>query len=111
LAENGVLGSNQNANCTHTVQQGETLLSLGRRYNVNPDQIAQVNRLPNSNYIYVGQTLYVPCPGSQRPYPGHGSGPVLSGAGYDYTGYYYYYSPSYYYGRYSYTCGYHYNCQ
>jgi LysM repeat protein len=111
VSESGASDSSQNSNCAYTVQQGETLLSLGRRYNVNPGQIAQVNKLANADYIYAGQTLYVPCARSGQPYPGSGPVPARSGAGYDYTGYYYYYGPYYYYGRYSYTCGYHYNCR
>jgi hypothetical protein len=100
----------------HTVQYGETLYSIGRSYGVNPQQIAQANGLMSPDYIYAGQSLYIPCSQGQRPppqhgggqYPGYGQYPTV-GYGYDFTGYYYEtYYPGY--RRYSYTCGYHYNC-
>jgi len=51
----------------HIVVRGETLFAIGRRYNVSPWAIASANRLPNPNYIYVGQRLYVP---AGPAYPG-----------------------------------------
>ncbi len=109
--------------CYHTVQYGETLFSIGRLYGVNPYQIARVNGLQNPNYIYAGQVLYIPSGQGYTPptygnkYPHHHRNPNQGGNypppdyghGYDYSGYYYYsYSPNY--QRYSYTCGYYYNC-
>ena len=96
----------------HTVQYGDTVYSIGRLYGVNPQQIISTNSLVNADYIYVGQRLYIPCSngyGHQpQPYPGEGHYPAV-GYGYDFTGYYYEtYYPGY--RRYSYTCGYHYNC-
>jgi LysM repeat protein len=44
----------------HTVRRGETLYSIGRYYGVSAQQIAQANNLYNQNFIYVGQTLYIP---------------------------------------------------
>ncbi|RME60470.1 LysM domain-containing protein [Candidatus Parcubacteria bacterium] len=110
----------------HCVRYGETLFSIGRLYNVDPYYIAEVNGLANPNYIYAGQVLYIP-PTDGRPYPwwahrpgrcdgcGYYQPPVSCGGcgyygsyGYDQSGYYYgYHHP---YKRYSYTCGYHYNC-
>lgn len=59
----------------HRVHYGETLYSIGRRYDVHPNHIADVNNLYNPNYIYAGQVLYIPS-GSSYPYPygkyGHG---------------------------------------
>ena len=97
---------------SHTVQYGDTVYSIGRLYGVNPQQIISVNSLVNADYIYVGQVLHIPCStgyGHQpQPYPGGGYYPAV-GYGYDFTGYYYEtYYPGY--RRYSYTCGYHYNC-
>ena len=102
----------------HCVRYGETLFSIGRRYGVNPYYIARVNGLRNPNYIYAGQILYIP--GERRSWDGYdGTGwsdrsyrryPQYQGSyGYDYTGYYYDGNfPKY--QRYSYTCGYYYNC-
>ncbi len=105
----------------HTIQYGETLYSLGRHYGVSPHAISEANGLVNPDYIYAGQILYIPCstgggyhnpghhnPGHGHQYPGYGQYPTV-GYGYDFTGYYYEtYYPNY--QRYSYTCGYHFNC-
>jgi len=96
----------------HTVQYGDTLYSIGRRYGVSPQQIVHLNSLANPDHVYVGQILHIPCGGDgghgHKPYPGGGYFPAV-GYGYDFTGYYYEtYYPGY--RRYSYTCGYHFNC-
>jgi LysM repeat protein len=116
----------------HTVQYGETLFSIGRIYGVYPYSIAEANGLPNPNCIYAGQVLYIPpsngwtdcgacgcgnpCsppqpkpPVQKPPCQSPGCGYPSYGHGYDQTGYYYWNSqPNY--RRYSYTCGYYYNC-
>ena len=51
----------------HTVVRGETLFSIGRRYNVSPWAITSANKLANPNHICVGQRLYVP---AGPAYPG-----------------------------------------
>ncbi len=121
----------------HTVRYGETLFSLGRRYGVNPYQIAKANGLRNPDCIYAGQVLYIPS-GHGQPRHGDGCYPNCGGGydgqygqdhgynrapqqgygynyaphqgyGYNYTGYYYYqHYPNY--KRYSHTCGYYNNC-
>jgi LysM repeat protein len=53
----------------HKVHRGETLYSIGRSYGVNPYDIARANNLRNANYIYAGQTLYIPTHSG----PGQGS--------------------------------------
>jgi LysM repeat protein len=119
----------------HKVRYGETLYSIGRHYGVNPYRISEANGLYNPNHIYAGQVLYIPSGygyGNMPDYgkkpgygnmPDHGRKPVdrdwgqrpgydggcQSGCqqyGYDYTGYYYGQGDN----RYSYTCGYYYNC-
>lgn len=45
---------------THVVQGGETLASIGRRYNISWSAIAAANSLSNANQIYVGQRLCIP---------------------------------------------------
>jgi len=44
----------------HTVQQGETLASIARRYGTSWQAIAQANDLVNPDQIYVGQKLKIP---------------------------------------------------
>jgi LysM repeat protein len=44
----------------HIVHRGETLFSLGRRYDVNPYAICRANGLYNCNYIRAGQRLWIP---------------------------------------------------
>jgi LysM repeat protein len=110
----------------HKVHYGDTLYSIGRKYDANPYHIADVNGLYNPNYIYAGQLLHIPADSS---YPGyghnndydkhhnnhHGSNHHDQGSnyhnnqgsyGYDYTGYYYDRGGK----RYSHTCGYYNNC-
>jgi hypothetical protein len=53
-------GSTVLADGYHVVRTGETLFSIGRLYGANPYYIAQVNGLPNPNYIQIGQVLYIP---------------------------------------------------
>lgn len=53
----------------HTVQQGETLFSISRRYNVSVAAIRAANGL-SSNTIYVGQRLLIPTGGGGEPAPG-----------------------------------------
>ena len=123
----------------HKVYWGETLHSIGRTYDAQPQCIAHANGLWDPNVIYAGQVLYVPasCP----PYPWHAMyppqpchydcgypvpeqpiyhpkpphpmpNPCNTGC-YD-QGYYGYDYTGYYYGngqgRYSHTCGYNNNC-
>lgn len=44
----------------HTVQPGETLSSIARRYGTTWQSIARANSLSNPNQIYVGQKLKIP---------------------------------------------------
>jgi cortical fragment-lytic enzyme len=56
----------------HMVRAGETVFSIGRLYGVSPWAIANVNHLPDSNKIYVGQWLYIPSYPYYSPYrPGY----------------------------------------
>jgi hypothetical protein len=44
----------------HSVTWGDTMLRLGRYYNVSPWAIGQANGIYNLNIIYRGQTLCIP---------------------------------------------------
>lgn len=49
----------QTGDVTHTVQQGETLSAIARRYGTTWQAIANANGLQNPNQIYVGQRLTI----------------------------------------------------
>lgn len=48
----------------HTVSAGETLYSIGRRYNTSLDEIVAANNLANPRLLSVGQVLCIPNPDS-----------------------------------------------
>lgn len=56
--------------CTayHTVQRGDTLYSIARRYGTTVQQLQSFNGIANANQIYAGQTLCV-WNNAQNPYP------------------------------------------
>ncbi|MBN1889978.1 MAG: LysM peptidoglycan-binding domain-containing protein [Thermoflexales bacterium] len=49
---------------THIVQPGEWLWSIARKYNVDPQAIAQANNLIDPGTLQPGQTLIIPASGS-----------------------------------------------
>jgi LysM repeat protein len=55
------------ANTIHTVQRGETLFSISRRYNTSVAAIMQANNLTNPNLIFAGQQLIIPTGGGTTP--------------------------------------------
>ena len=44
----------------HTVQQGDTLISIARRYGVSVDAILAVNAIPNPRSLTVGAVIRIP---------------------------------------------------
>ncbi len=46
-----------------TIEQGDTLYSVSRRYNVSVDEIAASNNLAKPYNVRVGQSLVIPAPG------------------------------------------------
>lgn len=46
----------------HIVGPGETLFSIGRRYNISPVALAQANRLPPHHKLRMGEQLTIPGP-------------------------------------------------
>jgi murein DD-endopeptidase MepM/ murein hydrolase activator NlpD len=44
----------------HEVQRGQTLWSIARKYNVDMNVLARVNKLPDASMLQIGQRLYIP---------------------------------------------------
>jgi LysM repeat protein len=44
----------------HTVRWGETLFSMGREFGVNPYSICSANGLHDCDYVWAGQSLWIP---------------------------------------------------
>ena len=57
---------------TYTVQRGDTLYSIARRYGTTVEAIASANGITNPNLIRVGQKLTIPTSGSPVPPPPSG---------------------------------------
>lgn len=55
--------SGQTGTIVHTVQRGETLSSIARRYGTTWQAIAEANSLVNPSQIYAGQQLKIPTTG------------------------------------------------
>jgi plastocyanin len=47
--------------CAYTVRHGDHLYRIGIRYGVSYYYLAQLNGIPNPNYIWAGQVISVPC--------------------------------------------------
>lgn len=47
---------------THTIQAGDTLFSIARKYGVTVEEIAEANGLEDVNRVVLGQTLKIPQP-------------------------------------------------
>ena len=74
-------GGQQDGVVWHTVQPGETLSSLARRYGTTWQAIAQANSISNPSQIYAGQRLKIPTAGGSS---GSSSG-ATSGCRYRHT--------------------------
>ncbi len=44
----------------YTVEKGDSIYEIARRYNINPDLLASLNGLNNTDYIYPNQTIMIP---------------------------------------------------
>lgn len=53
----------------HTVQRGETLYLIGRKYNMTWDKIARANNITKPDKIYAGQVLCIPASTRATPTP------------------------------------------
>jgi plastocyanin len=62
-----------NYGCVHLVRFGDTLSSIAVRYGTSVFSLMQMNGLRNSNVIYAGMTLRVPCAGTSYSTPCYSS--------------------------------------
>lgn len=62
----------------HTIQAGETLLKIGRRYDVSWRRLAEINGLSNPNLIHAGARLCVQAGGTTTPPPSTGRVPTFT---------------------------------
>ena len=60
IDENNTLSNNNNYFEYYKINKGDTLYDIARRYNINPDLLASLNGLNNSDYIYPDQTILIP---------------------------------------------------
>ncbi len=65
-------GPNTQPGIQHTVAKGQTLWRIARTYGVSPQELAEINNLPDPTKLEVGQALWIP--GAERvlevPTPG-----------------------------------------
>jgi len=62
----GVVGQ---AALRYTVQPGDTLSAIARRYGVSVADLVAANRLADPNHIRYGESLAIPAPGAAAPAP------------------------------------------
>ena len=60
----------------YTVQMGDTLYSIARRFGVSIWQLATTNAIPNINLIFVGQVLIIPSGVAPAPGPAPAPAPT-----------------------------------
>jgi LysM repeat protein len=61
---------------TYTVQRGDTLGAIARRYGLSTWALAQANGIRNASFIYVGQVLRIPDGGNSAPSPAPSPAPT-----------------------------------
>lgn len=44
----------------YTIEKGDSIYGIARRYNINPSLLAAMNGLKNEDYIYPGQSILIP---------------------------------------------------
>lgn len=48
---------------TYTINKGDSLYAIARKYNINPELLAALNGLNSDDYIYPGQVILLPVGG------------------------------------------------
>ncbi len=61
----------------YTIEKGDNLYEISRKYNINPKLLATINGIKDNEYIYPGQELMIPKSGYS--YYITGEGDTLSG--------------------------------
>ncbi len=61
----------------YTIEKGDNLYEISRKYNINPKLLAAINGIKDNEYIYPGQELMIPKSGFS--YYITGEGDTLSG--------------------------------
>ncbi len=56
----------------YTIEKGDNLYEIARRYNINPKLLAAVNGIDNNEYIYPGQEIMIPKSGYSYYITGEG---------------------------------------
>lgn len=62
---------------TYTVQRGDTLWAIARRYGTTVGEIAEINNISNPNLIYPGQELRIPTNSTTEGEETRGTGDII----------------------------------
>ena len=62
---------------TYTVQRGDTLWAIARRYGTTAEEIAEINNISNPNLIYPGQQLKIPTNSTTQGEETRGTGDII----------------------------------
>ena len=62
---------------TYTVQRGDTLWAIARRYGTTSGEIAEINNISNPNLIYPGQELRIPTNSTTEGEETRGTGDII----------------------------------
>ncbi|MCR5620241.1 MAG: LysM peptidoglycan-binding domain-containing protein [Treponema sp.] len=54
------------ASSTYTVEKGDTLYSISRKYGISVAELSRENNIKNDNIIYIGQKLSIPVPTAEK---------------------------------------------
>ncbi len=56
----------------YTIEKGDNLYEISRKYNINPKLLAAINGIKDNEYIYPGQELMIPKSGYSYYITGEG---------------------------------------
>lgn len=56
----------------YTIEKGDNLYGISRKYNINPKLLAAINGIKDNEYIYPGQELMIPKSGYSYYITGEG---------------------------------------
>ncbi len=56
----------------YTIEKGDNLYEISRKYNINPKLLAAINGIKDNEYIYPGQELIIPKSGYSYYITGEG---------------------------------------